>query len=104
MNDGSTASVESCLHIVNMALSLNQWHSVLANKTLWTINTRQLHKDQQCLDTHIYHTTYIDRKEWDAGRCWFWPIDCVFASGWCVLQYWSLKAERMIWSECGQRC
>lgn len=100
-NKNKPASPGSCLHIVNTALSPNQWHSALANKSLRTINTRQLHKGRRCLDTHI-PLTLIARNE-TVADVQFWPIDCVFASVWGVHEYRSAAAEIVICSECGQR-
>lgn len=50
------------------------------------------------------HSTYIDPKEWDGGRCLVLSTWVVFASVVGVIVYWSLTAEWGISSECGQHC
>lgn len=66
---------------LNMALSLNQWHSVLAIKSLWSVDIRQ--PTQRLTVFRHTHTTYIDREEWDCGRCLVLPT-------WVCLCKWLL--------------
>lgn len=88
------ASVWSHLRTVNTPLTLNQWLSELANKTLKTINSCQQHKEWRCLDSQTPRPSILrDEMVTDASFC---QIDCAFVSCWCVLQYWSVIAEGVV--------